>query len=78
VAAAAVLSLFASEGGSPGDVKASEVKVTKTDKGWQGVVNRKSGYQGTVVFDAKGKVTGVAKNSTAPVLVPPSAPPGRA
>lgn len=77
VAAAAVLSLFASEGGPPGDVKASEVKVSKTDKGWQGVVNRKDEYEGTVDFDAKGKVTGVVKNSTAPVLIPPSAPPGR-
>jgi len=66
-AAAAVLSLYGSEKVAPGVVKVTEVKATKTDDGWQGMVERKNEFQATVEFNNKGQVIKLSKIYTGPV-----------
>lgn len=75
VAAAAVLSLYPGRGFATGPaiIKAGEVKVLKTEKGWTCSAQKQFSFQGTVEFDAEGKLLSVSKNSIAPL--PPSAPP---
>jgi hypothetical protein len=75
VAAAAILSLHASSGiqTGPAVITADQVKVQKTDKGWTCTAQKQFNFQGTVQFDANGKVLSVSKISIAPL--PPSARP---
>src|SRR5579872_4687837 len=65
-ASAAILSLYGSGQISPGVVKVSEVRVTKSDKGWSYRVNRPRAFQGAVTFDPEGQCTGVSKVYTGP------------
>ena len=73
-AAAAVLSLTFEGGHSlpPAVLKRDAVKVEKSDKGWTCQVQQMA-LNGTVTFDADGKLTSVNKASFIPL--PPSAPP---
>jgi hypothetical protein len=66
-ATAAVLTLYGSAKGAPGVVNATEVKVTKTGQGWQGVVDRRNEFQGNVEFNAKGQVIKLSKVFTGPL-----------
>ncbi|MBM4071081.1 MAG: hypothetical protein FJ271_19345 [Planctomycetes bacterium] len=67
VAAAAVLFLYGSNKVPPGLVTAKEVKVTRADQGWQGVVERKNQFRGTVKFNKKGQVTSLSKDFAGPL-----------
>ncbi len=66
-AAAAILSLHASERVGPGPVAAKDVTVTKSEKGWSCRVVKRNAYQGSVTFDAAGKYTGVSKIYAGPL-----------
>lgn len=66
-AAAAILSLHASDRNAPGVVEAKEVTVKKSDKGWVCEVDRPSAFRGTVTFDAEGQCRSVSKVYTGPV-----------
>jgi hypothetical protein len=72
VSAAAVLSLYSGSGISTGAIviTADQVKVEKSDKGWTCTASKLNAFQGTVGFNADGKVISVNKVSIAPL--PPS------
>lgn len=63
-ATAAILTLHATDWNAPGVVEAKEVTVKKSDKGWLCEVNRRSGFRGTVAFDAEGNCRSVSKDYT--------------
>jgi hypothetical protein len=65
-AAAAVLSLWGEDRVGPGAVDPKDVMVTKTDKGWSCMVQRRNAFQGMVTFDADGQCTAVSKTYTGP------------
>ncbi len=68
-AAAAILSLFNTGDIRPTVINASEVTVMRTPAGWTCQVSRPRAFDGTVSFNAGGKVTSVVKklNYTRPV-----------
>jgi hypothetical protein len=78
-AAAAILAMaHLTSGGnvSPGPVNAKEVTVTRTASGgWTCVVKKQRAFDGTVSFDAAGKVIGVTKMMNYIEPLPPSVPP---
>jgi hypothetical protein len=65
-AAAAILSLWGQDRVGPGVVDPKDVTVTRTDKGWSCVVQRRNAFQGTVTFDTDGQCTAVSKTYTGP------------
>ena len=67
IAGAAILSLHGSDRVGPGVVAAKEVMVTKSAKGWNCTVQRQNAFIGTVVFDAGGTCTSIAKSYAGPV-----------
>lgn len=70
-AAAAILAIHPSEGlGVVGAVRAAELTVTETEKGWTCQATKPMQYHVEVVFDASGKCTQITKRSTLPP--PPS------
>lgn len=68
-AAAAILSLLNTDDIRPTVVSASEVTVTRTPTGWTCQVSRPRAFDGTVTFNASGKVVSAVKklNYTRPV-----------
>lgn len=65
-AAATILSLLGCDHVAPAAVESKDVAVTRTDKGWSCQSNGKGSFQGTVIFDADGKCTAVAKSYFGP------------
>lgn len=75
IAATAILSMCNADRAPPAIIPSSKVEVKKTDEGWTCSVKIPMGFDGTVMFDAKGKCTKMVKQVNFIQPLPPSAPP---
>jgi hypothetical protein len=75
IAATAILSVCNADRAAPAIFPSSKVEVKKTDDGWTCSVKIPMGFNGTVMFDAKGKCTSLVKQVNFIQPLPPSAPP---